>query len=166
MSLDDELAATLPKLRRFVSSKVDYAQDHDDIVQETMIRALNSSAKKSIQNPLAYVYAVSKTVMIDYWHKRRALPQVSLDDENSELETLPAKGSLEQTQIDLEKLENIQQMIENMPRLRREVFALRRLEGKSRQDIAKILGISEESVKKHITRAMADIAIQSQTVDS
>lgn len=41
-----------------------------------------------------------------------------------------------------------------MSPLRRDVFIRRRLHGESRQLIAKNLGVSEEAVKKHISRAM------------
>jgi RNA polymerase sigma-70 factor (ECF subfamily) len=44
-----------------------------------------------------------------------------------------------------------------MPPLRRQVFVLLRMEGKSRSDIAALLQISEDAVSKHVSRALADI---------
>mgnify|MGYP006168079189 FL=1 len=47
-----------------------------------------------------------------------------------------------------------------MPALRRQVFVLYRVEGKSRSHIATLLQISEEAVSKHVSRALADIQRQ------
>jgi RNA polymerase sigma-70 factor (ECF subfamily) len=44
-----------------------------------------------------------------------------------------------------------------MPEQRRRAFELRRLHGESRKAIAEQLGISMETVTRHITRALADI---------
>ena len=158
-TLEGEFVSCLPKLRKFVSSKVSRVQDQDDIVQETLARAIRSSRNHKIQNPLAYSYTVAKTVMIDYWRKHRLQEELTFNDDEGAVDRLAANEDTEKRQLDIEKLEYLQTLLDSMPRLRREVFIQRRLDGKSRQAIAESLGISEESVKKHISRAMVDIAI-------
>ena len=42
--------------------------------------------------------------------------------------------------------------------VRRDIFIRRHMDGQSRQDIAAALGMNVESVKKHLVRAMAELA--------
>jgi RNA polymerase sigma-70 factor (ECF subfamily) len=65
---------------------------------------------------------------------------------------------MEDEHIDRQKLELLSKVVAAMPELRRQVFILRRVEGLSRDQIACQLGLADEAVKKHITRAMMDIA--------
>jgi RNA polymerase sigma-70 factor (ECF subfamily) len=51
----------------------------------------------------------------------------------------------------------LSQALSAMPPLRRQVFVLLRMEGKSRSEIATLLQISEDAVSKHVSRALADI---------
>ncbi|MFP5304155.1 sigma-70 family RNA polymerase sigma factor, partial [Cobetia sp. SIMBA_158] len=53
----------------------------------------------------------------------------------------------------------VKQALDELPPLRRKVFELRRLEGLSREEICLKLDMSQESVKKHITRAMTQITL-------
>ena len=46
-----------------------------------------------------------------------------------------------------------------MPPLRRKVFEMRRIEDKSREEIAQELDLSVEAVKKHINRAMVEVTL-------
>lgn len=59
---------------------------------------------------------------------------------------------------DRQRLALFSATLEAMPPLRREVFRRRRLEGQSREEIAEALGLQPEAVKKHISRAMAQLA--------
>lgn len=54
-------------------------------------------------------------------------------------------------------IEQFEQTLAKMPELRRQVFVLYRVEGKSRTCIAALLKISEDAVSKHVSRALADI---------
>jgi RNA polymerase sigma-70 factor (ECF subfamily) len=73
--------------------------------------------------------------------------------------TAPESNDPESKVITEQKLELVKQALDELPPLRRKVFELRRLEGLSREEISLKLDMSQESVKKHITRAMTQITL-------
>jgi len=52
----------------------------------------------------------------------------------------------------------LQEAINNLPRQQKKVFELVRLEGRKHADVARLLGISKETVKKHVVEAQRKIA--------
>jgi RNA polymerase sigma factor (sigma-70 family) len=147
-----ELMSSIPNLRRFVASKVKNPADRDDIIQESLCRVIKSSQVKDITNPLAYTLMVAKSAIIDHWREEiKSLPQ-GVDNADGQSEF-----SVEQKALNQAHLMAIVALVNAMPPLRKKVFFLRRLEGLSREQIARQLNISEASVKKHMTRALMDL---------
>ncbi len=144
---------SIPIVRKFLSKKVKASQEVDDLVQETIARTIKSVGDRPIGNPAAYAITAAKSVLFDYWKKSNQDQNVEL---NEEIES--AKHCLESNQINLQKLEIIKKLVNDMPALRREVFIRRRLEGQTREEIATEMNLSVDSVKKHINRALADLA--------
>jgi len=139
-------------LRRFISTKVRDHQEVDDLLQETLARTLRSADRNRVTNPFAYAMQVAKTVVVDYWRKERGDP-VAEDVVDIADEYCPVEK-----QSQHQRLKDLVEIVEAMPELRRDVFMRRRLDGQTREEIAAALGMSVEAVKKHITRAMADLA--------
>jgi RNA polymerase sigma-70 factor (ECF subfamily) len=86
-------------------------------------------------------------------HRRNALRQVEslevLDNEERYFTPSPHQ-SLDHGQ----RLEMLQRALAELPRLCRESFLLRKIEGLSHPEIAEHLGISRALVEKHIVNAM------------
>lgn len=155
------------KLRQFVGKRVQEADVVDDIVQETFARTYQRQAQdnNALASPEAYMTTVARHVIYEHWKRIEANSHTeSLDDESLTEPHSPANGaatqhpSPEKHYEQKQQLERMLTVLEGMPPLRQKVFTMRRLEGKSRQEIASELEISPESVKKHITRAMLNIA--------
>jgi RNA polymerase sigma-70 factor (ECF subfamily) len=127
----------------------------DDVFQETLLRTNKSANFDTLDNPVAYMITVAKSVIYD--EQRKVQPQ-SLDWQNELLEA--ANDSLENNLLNEQKLQFIQQTLSNMSTLRRNVFVMRRVDGLSRDTIAKKLDISVEAVKKHLTRAMVELTLK------
>ncbi|WP_430460319.1 RNA polymerase sigma factor [Thalassolituus sp. LLYu03] len=147
-----QLVSYLPNLRKYIASRVSDRHDAEDLVQDTLVRSLKVTAHGRISNPLAYSLSVARSVLTDYWRNRP--PQA----DGSDLVAEPVTESLDEAHIMAQKVEYLQTVLEQLPPLRREVFVMRRVQGKSRDEIATALGLSTEAVKKHITRAMISIA--------
>lgn len=147
-----QLTEHLPNIRNYIASRVHNHQDVDDLLHDTLVRSLTATASKPVDNLLAYSLTVARTVVFDYWNRNRRQPEGS--------EALPDMPSvpLDEVQIQVQKLERLQQILQDMPPLMRQVFMLRRLHGQSREEIAQTLDMNPEAVKKHITRATLRIA--------
>ena len=65
--------------------------------------------------------------------------------------------SPEQALNDQQRLRALKYFLADMPELRRNVLLRRRMKGETRAQIAAALNLSEDAVKKHITRALADL---------
>ena len=150
--LEATLPQQMPKVRNFIASKVQDIQDVDDILQETMLRTLRSGQRRTLENPLAYAIQVAKTVIIEHWRANK-VELIELT-ENIAGET----NTLESFQLNEQRIAAFESIVSEMPKLRREVFLRRRLEGQSREEISNALNLSIDAVKKHINRALLDLS--------
>lgn len=150
----DDLTHYIPELRAFIASKTRDISKIDDATQETIARTYKSANIAVLKNPLAYMITVAKTVLYDQWKS-------SIDvDTSVDLDSISSTSStIEQQHIDFEKIKAVSCALNKMPRLRRKVFEMRRLQGMPREQIAQELELSLDSVKKHINRAIVDITL-------
>lgn len=56
--------------------------------------------------------------------------------------------------------EAFEQAVNRLPEKSREVFRLSRLEGRSKQEIAKLLHLSEKAIEYHLTKSLKEIRVQ------
>lgn len=152
-SFERDLVQSRLSIRRFILAKVSDRQAVDDLVQETLLRTLRSADRSKVGNASAYAVQVAKTVIVDYWHRKRRDPSA----EEPAAEQAAETPSPEDVQSQAQRLAGLQQILAAMPLQRREAFIRRRLDGQSREEIARAMNISVESVKKHISRAVADV---------
>ena len=159
MSNDDQAAFTSLYRRyweplfittvKVIGSKEDAA----DIVQEVFISLWHRRRELSLTSTLAaYLHTSVKYKAIHYIEKditRRNYLKVLGD--LAEASPAPSAEVLLHTK---EVRELIQSVIRNMPPKMREVYQLSREEHLSHKEIAARLGISDETVKKHIQHAL------------
>lgn len=154
MKQTDPFTTYIPKLRLFVLNKTRNIDLTDDVVQETLLRTFHRADSSQINNPLAYLYTVSKTVLFDHWKSQQKIETDELSETLAD-ETM----HIEEQYLAEEKIKILSDVLRNMPELRQKVFKMRRLDGMSREAISQELDISVEAVKKHITRAMVEITL-------
>ncbi|MDP5031535.1 MAG: RNA polymerase sigma factor [Paraglaciecola sp.] len=164
MKKNDPFIKLMPKIRTFVQARTQNADVTNDVLQETMLRTIRNNQKQDseqkLDNPLAYLITVAKSALFDHWRtEKKHLSQSDMVDEHTQ------GPQLEDDFIKLEQVKILSKVIDEMPPLRQQVFKMRRLEGKSREVIATEMGLSLEAVKKHINRAMVDIALFAEKND-
>ena len=140
------------ELMCFLHAKLGNRQVAEDVVHDAYVRVLERSSDTPIEQPRAFLYRTALNLVID-GHRRNALRQSEplevLDNEERYFNPSP-QTSLDQGQ----RLDMLQRALAELPRLCRESFLLRKLEGMSHQQIAEQLGISRSLVEKHIVNAM------------
>lgn len=141
-----------PKLRAAIRALVKRQDDRADIFQETVATVIERGKQETLCNPLAYAITVAR----HFAYKMHSKLMSSLDDEP---EIADEQADPEQHYLSDENISRLQEALALLPSLRREVFIRRRLHQQSREQIAKELDISEEAVKKHISRALAQLAL-------
>lgn len=148
--MSDKLLADSSVLKRYVSRHAADTHDAADIYQESILRVMEQARASVIRNPIAYAIRIARNLIINQ-PKRYSVDAAYLD-------TLicPARSPEESLSYD-QRVNALQLFLASMPGMRREVFLRRRMRGESRAQISAALSLSEDAVKKHITRALSDL---------
>ncbi len=133
-------------------------EDAEDIIQEVFTSLWNRRKVLNLTGPLTgYLQASVKYKAINYIERnitrRHYLAALSQAAEAG----VPASPEVLLRVKEVQQL--IQTVIENMPPKMREVFQLSRREHLSHKEIATQLGISEQTVKKHIQHALQSLRL-------
>lgn len=121
----------------------------EDALQETFVRVMKNIHKIGEENcprTRNFLVVICRNVALDMKRKNSL---VSEYDQN----TATAKDVVEATIEAKDSIDRLTGIINGLDPIYRDVFLLRRVHNLSRREIAKILGISLESVKKRLTRA-------------
>lgn len=117
------------------------------------IRVMEQERRQAIEHPLAYAYRVADSVIIAGARKAQRIGDVDMLD-------LMCSLPLADEVLDYrQRYERFETALARLTPARRAVFRMRLMDGRSRQEIAGELGLSVEEVKKHLVRAMADLAL-------
>jgi RNA polymerase sigma-70 factor (ECF subfamily) len=164
MPLDDsDWSSHRVDLLRHVGRRVDDAALREDIVQEAIVRLLAYQARPGIivGNVSGLLRRISLDLTRDHFRRSGKVRSVELSDD------IPCPQPCIQERLEQRQLvEIIAGMVKAMPRLRREVFFRRRVEGRSAKDVAAALGISPGAVDAHIARAVLDLHLAMEKIEA
>lgn len=150
-----DLAAHRADLRRFVLRAVGNADLAEDVVQETLLRAIASPAGFAGRaRPLTWLSAIALNVLRD--HYRRPGTRAEVEADAAVLEALPDDG--EDVVLALMRDEMgtcIADHLMALPDRQREVLALHDIGGASHAEVAAALGIAEGNARVLLHRARA-----------
>ncbi|KQN40799.1 RNA polymerase subunit sigma-70 [Sphingomonas sp. Leaf407] len=153
------LTAGYARLLAYARKRLRDPDQAEEVVQETMLRVIEQDRRQTIEQPLAYAFRVADSVV--YAGARRdgrAGEPVDPD--------LVCAAPLPDATLDYrQRLARFETVLATLPAQRRTVFVKRHIEGKSRGEIAEELGIGIEAVKKHLVRAMIDLAAVADALD-
>lgn len=150
-------------LLRYIGRRVDDASLREDIVQEAITRFLVYQARPGVVVLSAggLLRRITLDLARDHFRRDGRTVNVELSDDIA----CPQPGvqhELEQKQL----LDIVTRVVKAMPRLRREVFYRRRIEGQSSRQVAEALGISPGAVDAHIARAVLDLHLAIDRIET
>jgi RNA polymerase sigma-70 factor (ECF subfamily) len=135
---------------RFCLYKTSSKEAAEDLVQEAFVRLWNSmSEHKTIDNLKAFLYQITRNLVIDYYRKKKA---VSLDNLNEQ--------GFEPGNTDHQDIENkseiniVTQVIQQLDEKHRDVIYLKLIEDMEIQEIAKTLKITTNNATVRFHRGM------------
>lgn len=136
----------------FVKSYVKSADVAEDITQDLFLNIIEREDPEApIENIKSYLFTSAKNRSLNYLKKASKDLQVK-EALYRQYETL--HGSLEEDIADLEYQKLLNKYLENLSPQNSTVFKLCREKGKSYQEAAEELGISQSAVKKHMVKSM------------
>lgn len=137
-------------LRAWLRNHFKSENDIDDLLQETYLRLLKAKEQSDVTSPKAFIFTVARNLALDRLRHREVLPTISL----VEFETLPvlAEGEgIPETIAHNQELELLTEAIQLLPDRCRQIFTLRKVYGMSQAEIARQLGLSENTVSAQLT---------------
>jgi RNA polymerase sigma factor (sigma-70 family) len=138
-------------LYRFVRNRADV----DDLLQETYARLLIAGAapdQPEIRSIRAFALTVARNVALD-WMRHRSIIPIDALAELEMMDVLDEGEQVEEIVNTHQELGRLSDAIAALPDRCRQVFTLRKVYGFSQQEIAKQLGITENTVEVHLQRA-------------
>lgn len=143
------------ELRRFLRIKSGCDQTAEDLAQEVYLRLLRFASAEVAESPQAYIYRVASNVMND-WLLRRRRDRITF---NSEVADAVDPLDAGQVALDASETLHVQQelhrLMSDLPAAQQTALIMMKRDGRSYEEIAKALGVSERTVKRLIARAIA-----------
>lgn len=140
-----------PALRRFAVGLCGDSNLAKDLVAETFMRAMTSSAQIESTTVLAYLCTIARRLYLKEWHRRRRFAE--LDDVHAD--TTPGP---EQLAIDAQVVSKTLDALQVLPEIDRAALLMRAEEEIPYEDIAQALAISVSAAKVKVFRARLKLA--------
>lgn len=139
-------------LRRWLQRRRLLALEIDDIVQETYAILAGLASVEHVLNAKAYVFATAQSVVLRHVRRAKTVPIEAM----RELESLADADELspERQMAGRQELRRMAELIAALPDKCRQAVILRKVEGLSQKDIALRMGISENTVEKHVGKGV------------
>ena len=142
---DDHLLPWIPRLRRYARALVGNRDGADDLVQDTLERALAKAALwRGVADMRAWLFGMMHNLHVD-GVRRPKLHTVVLDDDTPEVPVAATQG-------DRLAVLDLQAALERLPVEQREIILLVALEDMSYAEVAATLGIPIGSVMSRLSR--------------
>ncbi len=131
--------------------------DIEDLLQDVYIRVFESAQKQLPDRPRAFVFTTARNLLIDRVRREQIIPIEAVSDLDALNVELDAPGP-ERTAMARDELRRLQGALDHLPPRCRQAVILRQVEGLSRKDIAKAMGIGEETVKEYLAEGVIALA--------
>lgn len=139
-----------PRLCRYTSNLTYNTAQAEDIVQEVFINFWNNREQLLITTSLkSYLYKSCQYKYIDTYRKKKKISEELEEYRHTKLMELEEK----EESLDTDKLEILNNAINNLPPRCKEIFLLSKFGGLKYKEIATHLGVSKKTVENQIGRA-------------
>jgi RNA polymerase sigma factor (sigma-70 family) len=149
----EEIQPHEPALRAYLRGRFPTLRDVDDQIQDTYARLFRARESGRKHLTRGYLFTVARNAAVDLFRRSRAVSFVSWSefDSLSVAEDNPSTADLLERE---RKIESLEAAVNALPERCREIFVLRRLHKLSHQEIARRLGISENTVNAQLVIGM------------
>ena len=152
-SLQDQLIHHIPDLRRFARSLERNRVAADDLVQETLERAIKKMHLYEPSGPfIGWLNTIMRNLFVDRVRRRKLNASTSLED-------APRNEPYQnENQVDRLVLKELRVAIDRLPTEQRQVLLMIALQGLSYEDAAQQLNVPLGTIRSRLFRARANLA--------
>lgn len=131
-------------------------QDAEDLVQEAYLHLLQTGLSATLEHPRAYLFRIAANLTVDAARKLETRARYT-DEEAVFLGFASARVCPESEAVRTLEMRRFHASLAELPPLCREAFLLNLVEGRTRAEIAKSLGVSVRTIDRHILRASTHV---------
>lgn len=124
--------------------------DVDDILQETLTRALHADNRRRLEFPKSYLYTVARNLVFEESERRSREVQSEIDEAIVASDAAPADEELHYKQM----LDVFWEAMSTLPQTHQRAILLRRIYGLSHKEIAQKMGVTKSSVEKYFAQGI------------
>lgn len=133
----------------------------EDVVQETLIRIWQSRDRlESTEAIQAFGYTVCRRLALDCANKS-GHGNVQLNLDRHDTTAIQPSEQMDRQ----ERLALIRRLMDSLPEMQRSIMELRDIEGKTYQEIADILQLTDQQVKVYLHRARSKVRAQAEQIE-
>jgi RNA polymerase sigma factor (sigma-70 family) len=140
-------------LRSYLRGSFPTVRDVDDVVQESFLRVWKAGAARRIGSARGFLFTVARHLALDLIRSQKRSPIVTVTDLSS-LFVLTNGPDAADAASRAEEIELLVEAIDSLPPRCREIFILRKLQGVAQKEIARRLGLSEQTVQVQAARGL------------
>ena len=139
-------------LVQFLRKNWRHGEDVADLRQDIYVRIYERAGKQLPQSAKPFVFAIARNLLIDRYRHNRIVPIEGVAD--LEAIDIPSdEPGPDRSAIARDELRHLKIVLDRLPPRCRETVILKRVEKLTRPEIAQRMGISENTVKRHLTDA-------------
>jgi RNA polymerase sigma-70 factor (ECF subfamily) len=145
-------SAYVGEIFRFLQYRVKNKERAEDLTQDTFLKALKGI--RNFDEALSFrpwIFQIARNVLVDHYRARHET--VSLDDD--EMPDAADPQDIERESHARHLLADVQEALDQLPGLQRDIVIMRVWDGLSHKEIAEILGKTEGNCKMIFSRAVA-----------
>lgn len=140
-------------LRAWLGARRVACLEVDDIVQEAYAVLVSLDDVAHVRNPRAYLFTVAQSVILQHVRRARVI-SIETMSEIDRLQMPCEESSPDRHVIAHQELRRIGELIAALPAKCRQAFVLRKVNGLSQREVALHMGISENTVEKHVGKGL------------
>jgi RNA polymerase sigma-70 factor (ECF subfamily) len=144
----EEIQPHEPALRAWLRNRFPSLSDIDDLIQETYAKLFRARKAGKISETRPYLFATARNTASGICRHNRIIPFEPLAETDG-LNVVEEKPRVDEAVSRDQELAMLAEAISVLPTRCRQVLTLRKLHGLSHREIARQLGISENTVNAH-----------------
>lgn len=142
----------------FLVSRLRNEQEAMEVAQEAYVKVLQLEPKEGAVSYLrAYLFRTAENLAVDRLRQRRSRFRL---DQLESIDDLFQEARAERAVLAEQELALLRAAVSELPDRCREAFKLHKLEDRSLQEVAAIMGVSDRMVRKFIARALMYIRLR------
>ena len=141
------------ELHAFLHARFPALTETDDLVQESYVRLLRAHHANPITNVKSFLFTTARNLALDFFRRGKVISIESIDDSSKPF-VLDSGQDLVEGVCHDQELKILQEAIAALPERCREVLSQRKLHGLPRDEIARRMGISANTVNAQIAIGM------------